>query len=128
MKNKLVLFAAATITLLSIATTITVLFNTAPTERSVIWLAYGSLFVSMLGIAFLTLYTISYQRFKLPPPMQTTGNLLRYSILFGLAVVALLALSANSSLNWVVAVIVIAAMGLADLLWRRRTPFKVSKQ
>lgn len=127
MKTKILLFSVFTITLLAIGTVITVLFNTAPETKDVIWLFYTATFFFLSGLAFLVMYLVSYLRFRLTPAAQTIANSLRYSALFGLCVIALIALGANNSLNWLIGLIVIGAMVIADLLWRRRTPFKVKK-
>lgn len=127
MKTKILLFSIFAITLFAIGSAITVLFNTAPTTRDVIWLFYTATLFSLFGLAFLTMYLVSYLRFRLTPSSQTISNSLRYSTLFGLCVVALIALGANNSLNWLIGLIVVGVMIIADLLWRRRTPFKVKK-
>ena len=127
MKTKILLFSAFTVTLFAIGVDITVLFNTEPTTRDLIWLFYVATFFSLLGLSFLILYYASYLRFRLTPSAQSIGNALRYATLFGLCVAILIALRANNSLSWLVGIIVVGVMIIADLLWRRRTPFKVKK-
>lgn len=128
MKTKSLLFFIFAATLFAGGTTITVIFNTAPTTPNVLWLFYISLFVTLFGLLFLILFIRSYITHRIMPPWQETAGNLRLSILVGLFMVLLLSLRAYRLLTTPTLLALSAAFILANIAWTKRLKFLSKRQ
>ena|SRR5579872_3601946 len=120
MRTKILLFFVFTITLLAIATVITLLFNSAPDNLYILISFYGSIMVSVAGIVFFIFYGIAFYNYEATPPWQITSNSIRYSILAAIFVALILLLSSHRLLNWFTSITMLLTVIAAELLWRRR--------
>jgi len=120
MKTKTLVFIVFTMMLCALATLLTVIFNTAPSTFESIVLFYAALSGSLFGLIFLGFYFVNYWKFSLTPPWQTTLLGIRIAVLTTLLVVASLLLQASHSLNLFVFAILVVALAILELIWRRR--------
>lgn len=120
MRTKVLIFALFALTLIALGTLVTVIFNTAPATRDVIWLFYVSLWLTVFGLVFFGLFARNFTRNRTTPPWQSTLAAFRYSVVGATLASVLIALNANNLLTIPNALVVFLALGLAELTWRRR--------
>jgi len=120
MKTKVLLFSLFTVTLFALGATVTLLFNTSPETREVIWLFYTAYLLSVFGIVFFLLFIWNAIKFHATPPWQTTFSCVRYSLLFAILTSLLLILNANNVLSLPTGLVITAGLIIAELVWRRK--------
>lgn len=127
MKTKTILFGLFALTLFSVGTTITLLFNSAPTDRQLVSYFFLSLFISLFGAFFFIQLAISFFRFHATPPWQSTLNGGRYSILLSLFLTLSLLLRSYKLWNVATGIVLFAIVVILDLLWRGKLKTKKIK-
>ena len=127
LRTKVLLFTIFAVTLSAFGLLVTTLFNSAPTHQA-LWYFYSSGFLTLFGIAFYVLYLIAYFKFNITPDNQSLFSSLRYAFLVGLVVMLIIAIRANNALNWPIAAVILVAIVIVGLLWRRQPGFKLKKQ
>src|SRR5688572_6631254 len=120
MRTKAVLFTLFTLTLFAFATVVTVLFNTAPISYEVILLFYGSLGLTLVGLLFFAFFAFLRLRYNSTPPWLSTVLAARWAVMVTLFISVSLLLRSYGVWNVATALVLIAAVGAADLLFRRR--------
>lgn len=127
MKTKTILFALFAVTLFAIGTTVTLLFNSAPTEQNLISYFFLSLFVSIFGLFFFVALVINFFRFHSTPPWQSTLASGRYSVLLALFLTLSLLLRSYKLWNIATGIVLFVIVVVLDLLWRGRLKLKKTK-
>lgn len=126
MKTKVLLFLLFTLTAFAIGTVVTLLFNTAPTSKEIIALFYISLFATIFGLVFFTIYSFFYLRLQAIPPWLSTVSAIRLGVVTAGLITVLLAVRSVEMLNTATFVILVVLAGVAELLLRRKTMMKKS--
>ncbi len=124
MKTKTILFGLFAITLLAFGTTVTLLFNSAPTEQNLIGYFFLSLFVSLFGAFFFIQLAVNFFRFHATPPWQSTLTSGRYSVLLSLFLTLSLLLRSYKLWNIATGIVLFVIVVVLDLLWRGRLKLK----
>lgn len=120
MKTKALLFTLFAVTLFAVGTLVTVFFNTAPTTRDVIWLFYATFLISTFGLMFFGFFIAAYIKNRAIPAWQTTASCFRYAAILAVLFTVLITLNSHQVLNFASALVIIIALGLAELIWRRK--------
>lgn len=120
MKNKLLFFVIFSVTLFALATTITLLFNTAPDTPAIIATFYISALLTIFGLIYSTLNAIQYFRFRSTAPWQSTLFNLRLACIVSLVLIVYLLMNVYNIFNVATALVVLALSVVSELLWRRR--------
>lgn len=123
MKSKLLFFSIFSVTLFALATSITLLFNTAPENLVIIASFFISLLLTVFGISYCVLYGFQHFRFRQTAPWQSTMFNLRLSLLISSVMLVFLLLSAYNIFNVATALVTVALAVVSELLWRRRKGF-----
>lgn len=121
MKTKYLIFISITLALFSLATVITLIFNTAPTTLETIIIFYISLFISTATLMFLSLYSYFYFKSRLTLPWQITLTIIRYSILISVGIITLLILSSFNMLTVASLIALLMIIVIIELIWRRQS-------
>jgi hypothetical protein len=121
MKSKILLFSLFSVTLFALATTITLVFNTAPDSPKLIVGFFASVLVTVFGLIYLLIYGLQYWRYRSVAPWQATLLNLRLSFIGAMTFVALLLMSAYEIVTPATVIIVLIIAVLTELVWRRRT-------
>lgn len=124
MKTKTILFGLFAITLFALGVTVTLLFNSAPTDNRLIAYLFLSLFVSIFGLAFFIQLTVNFFRFHSVPPWQSTLTSGRYSALLALFLTLSLLLRSYKLWNIATGIVLVVITVVLDLLWRGRLKVK----
>jgi len=126
MKTKAIFFAVFAITLFSLGTTITLLFNSTPQSSDIVLFFFTSLLITLFGLFFFASLFWSFMRSRGVPAWQTTLTSGRYSLL--LATFFVLALLLRSFRLWNIAtgLVLLAAFIALELLWRRRAARRIT--
>jgi len=120
MKNKLLFFIIFSVTLFSLATTITLLFNTSPDTPTIIAAFFASVLLTLFGLIYSLLNAIQYFRYRSTAPWQSTLFNLRLASIVSLVLIVYLLMSAYNIFNVATALVVLALSVVSELLWRRR--------
>ncbi|HSX42027.1 MAG TPA: hypothetical protein VLE93_01615 [Candidatus Saccharimonadales bacterium] len=127
MKTKAILFGLFAVTLFSVGTTVTLIFNSAPTDHQLISYFFLSLFVSLFGAFFFIQLAINFFRFHATPPWQSTLASGRIAVLLSAFLTLALLLRSYKLWNVATGIVLFVIVVVLDMLWRGRLKLKKEK-
>lgn len=107
MNPRVLMFIVFTISIFASGVLITTLFNSAPTDKTVVVMFYSSLFLTLYGLIFWLFWFINRIKTGLAPNISLLKTILRLTLIADLLLITLLFLGSNKILNWPIAIILI---------------------
>jgi len=107
MNPRVLMFIVFTISIFASGVLITTLFNSAPTDKTVVVMFYSSLFLTLYGLIFWLFWFINRIKTGLAPNISLLKTILRLTLIADFLLITLLFLGSNKILNWPIAIILI---------------------
>jgi len=119
MNPRVLMFIVFTISIFASGVLITTLFNSAPTDKTVVVMFYSSLFLTLYGLIFWLFWFINRIKTGLAPNISLLKTILRLTLIADLLLITLLFLGSNKILNWPIAIILIVVAMILGLFSKR---------